>query len=144
MGIVPPNPANSPPSAICCLEPSPASVSCAYLPPSCSFPVAISLHLPRRHDLCRDQSTALVHTSTQKATARQRTSAAIPLSSCFDSGALRIASKSSMNTSGTAPSKGNNAGRTATCLRPTLPGIRRSCSECGRKKKRCDGQRPCR
>ncbi|CAN0123290.1 unnamed protein product [Ectocarpus sp. 6 AP-2014] len=49
-----------------------------------------------------------------------------------------------MDTSGTEPSKGNNDDGTAACLRPILPGIRRSCSECGRKKKRCDGQRPCR
>ncbi|CAM9689569.1 unnamed protein product [Ectocarpus sp. 6 AP-2014] len=31
-----------------------------------------------------------------------------------------------------------------TCLRPILFGMRRSCSECGRKKKSCDGDRPCR
>ncbi|CAN0041317.1 unnamed protein product [Ectocarpus sp. 8 AP-2014] len=28
-------------------------------------------------------------------------------------------------------------------LRPTLSRMRRSCSECGRKKRSCDGQRPC-
>ncbi|CAN0122963.1 unnamed protein product [Ectocarpus sp. 6 AP-2014] len=37
----------------------------------------------------------------------------------------------------------NSDGRKETCLRPTLPGMRRSCSECGRKKKSCDGRRPC-
>ncbi|CAN0023654.1 unnamed protein product, partial [Ectocarpus sp. 13 AM-2016] len=38
---------------------------------------------------------------------------------------------------------GNSDGSEETCFRPTLPGMRRSCSECGRKKKSCDGRRPC-
>ncbi|CAN0559875.1 unnamed protein product, partial [Ectocarpus sp. 12 AP-2014] len=29
------------------------------------------------------------------------------------------------------------------CSRPILRRMRRSCSECGRRKKSCDGQRPC-
>ncbi|CAN0302024.1 unnamed protein product, partial [Ectocarpus sp. 13 AM-2016] len=37
----------------------------------------------------------------------------------------------------------SNDGREATCSRPGLLGMRRSCSECGRKKKSCDGQQPC-
>ncbi|CAM9574729.1 unnamed protein product [Ectocarpus fasciculatus] len=36
-----------------------------------------------------------------------------------------------------------NSGNDRDDLRPTLFGMRRSCSECGRRKKRCDGQRPC-
>ncbi|CAB1111405.1 unnamed protein product [Ectocarpus sp. CCAP 1310/34] len=53
-----------------------------------------------------------------------------------------------MRETGTVPpnSGGNNSdGRQGqgTCSRPTLFGMRRSCSECGRKKKRCDGQQPC-
>ncbi|CAN0070825.1 unnamed protein product [Ectocarpus sp. 13 AM-2016] len=53
-----------------------------------------------------------------------------------------------MRETGTVPlnSGGNNSdGRQGqrTCSRPTLFGMRRSCSECGRKKKRCDGRQPC-
>ncbi|CAM9901202.1 unnamed protein product [Ectocarpus fasciculatus] len=37
----------------------------------------------------------------------------------------------------------NNEGQKLAYGRPALPGMRRSCSECGRKKKSCDGQQPC-
>ncbi|CAM9299056.1 unnamed protein product [Ectocarpus sp. 8 AP-2014] len=50
-----------------------------------------------------------------------------------------------MDTASALRLKGNDKdGEKRTCLRPTLPGMRRSCTECGRKKKRCDGLQPCR
>ncbi|CAN0090205.1 unnamed protein product [Ectocarpus sp. 4 AP-2014] len=50
-----------------------------------------------------------------------------------------------MDTASALRLKGNdNDVDMGTCSRQTLPGMRRSCTECGRKKKRCDGQQPCR
>ncbi|CAN0391081.1 unnamed protein product, partial [Ectocarpus sp. 12 AP-2014] len=51
-----------------------------------------------------------------------------------------------MDTSSTMPvnsTRNNRDGRQGIPQRPNLFGMRRSCSECGRTKKRCDGQQPC-
>ncbi|CAN0576222.1 unnamed protein product, partial [Ectocarpus sp. 12 AP-2014] len=42
------------------------------------------------------------------------------------------------------PCRNNDVGHEeGDCSRPILRRMRRSCSECGRRKKSCDGQRPC-
>ncbi|CAN0099538.1 unnamed protein product, partial [Ectocarpus sp. 13 AM-2016] len=55
----------------------------------------------------------------------------------------RATAKPSMDSIGVYSDRNNRDGRHGTRSRPTLFGMRRSCSECGRTKKRCDGQQPC-